>query len=96
MPYYSMPCVLGRLCKQKEFYSTCIIKNIVPMINLEIYLDTQAMNPTHCSPVQPFMETVGGRKYVFLDFLFHALTPYKYTFYRSMNGDQLTFNTLYP
>jgi hypothetical protein len=42
---------LGRLCKQKEFYSTCIIENIVQMTNLEMYLDAHTMNPTHFCPI---------------------------------------------
>jgi hypothetical protein len=48
---------LGRLCKQEEFYSTCIIENIVRMTNLEMYLDAQTMNPTHFFPVQGFSST---------------------------------------
>jgi hypothetical protein len=48
---------LGRLCKQKEFYSTCIMENIVRMTNLEMYLDAQTMIPTHFCPVQGFPNT---------------------------------------
>ena len=50
-------CTIGRLCKQKEFYSTCIIENIVRMTNLERYLNAQTMNPTHFCPVQVFSST---------------------------------------
>jgi hypothetical protein len=50
-------CVVGRLCKQKEFCSTCIIENIVWMTNLEMYLDAQTMNPTHFCPIQGFSST---------------------------------------
>jgi hypothetical protein len=48
---------LGRLFKQMEFYSTCIIENIVWMTNFDMYLDVQTMNPTHFCPVQGFSST---------------------------------------